>query len=255
MTPVRYSAELEQPLDAEPEVIDEITGVSTRAAQHVADKRGHAMRATHAKATGLLTGELTVEEDLPPELAQGLFGRPGRYEVIARFSQGPSEPLSDQASGQRGLSVKVLGVGGAHLRESRETTTQDFVLAPDPAFVNRTAQTFLANFEKGAGRSTSVPESVIVAGSKVARGAEAVLETVRRGADTAHARPDRRSGGRPRRRGRALDLEMEPTKKLAYTTATTLVLLLLARRHRRRLATWVTDSNWSARSSRRPGRT
>lgn len=53
----------------------------------------------------------------------------------------------------------------------------------------------------------------------------------------------------------ALDLEMEPTKKLAYTTATTLVLLLLALRHRRTLATWATDSNWSARSSHRPGRT
>lgn len=178
MPPVRYTPDLERPLDHEQRTIDEITRVVTDIAAHVVRKQGHAMRATHAKATGLLKGELVVADGLPAELAQGLFARAGRYDVLVRYSQGPSEPLSDQASGQRGMAIKVLGVDGPHVPESRERTTQDFVLAPDPSFINRTAATFRTNFALGAGKSTHVPEGAIVAGSKVARVVEAGLEAV-----------------------------------------------------------------------------
>ena len=46
------------------------------------------MRATHAKATGFLKGKLVVADDLPRELAQGSFARPGRYDVLVRYSRG-----------------------------------------------------------------------------------------------------------------------------------------------------------------------
>lgn len=182
MPPVRYTPDVEHLLEHEQQTIDDIARAVTDVAAHVAEKHGHAMRATHAKATGFAKGELTVLGGLPSELAQGLFARPGRYDVLVRYSQGPSEPLSDQASGQRGMAVKVLGVVapglGPRVRESREATTQDFVLAPDPAFINRTAATFRTNFGLGAGKSTYVPEAAIVVGSKVARAAEAGLEAV-----------------------------------------------------------------------------
>ncbi len=86
---------------------------------------GHAVRTNHCKATGFLKGELIIADNLPTELAQGLFVRPARYDVLIRFFQGPSEPTSDKESGQRGMPLKVLGVDGTHLPQSRQTTTPD----------------------------------------------------------------------------------------------------------------------------------
>jgi hypothetical protein len=176
--PVRYTPEVEHLLPNEAELLIQTGERVLGMAQTVRRAHGHAMHATHAKAAGLLKGQLHIAEDLPPELAQGLFARPGCYDVLVRYAPGPSDPVSDKASGQRGMSLKVLGVEGPHLPESRETTTQDWVLALDPAFVASTAEDFLRSFRRVAAKSPGVPESLIVAGSRLARGAEAVLETV-----------------------------------------------------------------------------
>lgn len=178
MNPIRYSPEVEQKLENEQDIIEQIEKVLVGMQETVLKHHGHAMRATHAKATGLLKGELIIADDLPEELSQGLFARPARYDVLVRFAQGPGEPISDKASGQRGMSLKVLSVEGPHIPESRETTTQDFLLAPDPAFINTDAKTFLTNFGLGASKSVHVPQGLIISGSRVARGAEAVLEKV-----------------------------------------------------------------------------
>lgn len=50
---------------------------------------------SHAKATALLSGELIIDDGLPPELAQGLAAKAGRYEALVRFAQGPGEMLDD----------------------------------------------------------------------------------------------------------------------------------------------------------------
>ena len=179
VTPVRYHPGLEQPLQDEPETIDKLGRMMLTMAQTVREKHGgQAMRATHAKATGLLKGELVVADDLPTELAQGMFAHPGRYDALVRYSQGPSNPVSDQASGQRGMSIKVLGIDGPHVAGSPETTTQDWVLAPDPAFINANAETFLTNFRIGASNTPHLPEAIIIGASYAARGAEAALEAV-----------------------------------------------------------------------------
>lgn len=176
--PLRYTPELEQIPTDEPETIERIGRMMVGMAEQVREQHGHAMRATHAKATGLLTGELVVPAGLPPELAQGMFAQPGRYDVLVRYSQGPSNPVSDKASGQRGMAIKVLGVEGPHVAGSRETTTQDWVLAPDPAFISATAAAFLTNFRLGASNTPTIPEPVIVGLSYAARGVEAALEAV-----------------------------------------------------------------------------
>ena len=178
MNPIHYSPEVEQRLEGEQDIIEQLEKVLTEMQQTVEKNIGHATRATHSKATGFLKGELIIADDLPGELAQGLFARGGRYEVLFRFSQGPSQPTSDKASGQRGMSLKVLGVNGPHLPESRETTTQDFILAPDPSFINATAKSFLTNFGLVASKSVHLPQAAIVAGSRVARATEAALEKV-----------------------------------------------------------------------------
>ena len=187
MAPVRYDPSVEKIQPNERENLGELSRIFRDVQENVLGKEGQARHATHAKATALLKGTLEVPDDLAPELAQGLFARPGRYDALVRFSQGPSEDISDKASGQRGLSIKVLGVEGAHVAGSRETTTQDWVFGVhDAAFTDGTVQAFLRTFKPAGARSTFVPEGVIVAGSRVARAAEAALETVGLGA--AHLR-------------------------------------------------------------------
>ena len=176
--PLRYAPNVEQVPADEAETIEKIGQMMIGMASKVQQRHGKAMRATHAKATGLLKGELVVAAGLPPELAQGMFARPGRYDVLVRYSQGPSNPVPDRASGQRGMSLKVLGVEGPHVAGSREQTTQDWVLAPDPAFANATASSFLLTFKIGASNTPSMPDEVIVGVSYAARGVEAVLEAV-----------------------------------------------------------------------------
>lgn len=177
-SPVLYTPDVERVPPDEPQTIAMIGEMMARMADAVREKHGEAMRATHAKATGLVTGTLEVLDGLPPELAQGLFARPGRYDALVRYSQGPSNPVTDRASGQRGMAVKLLGVDGPRVAGSRETATQDWLLAPDPAFISATAAAFLANFRLGASHTPSLPEPIIVGVSKAARGAEAVLEAV-----------------------------------------------------------------------------
>lgn len=157
MQPVTYVPDVERAEADEAELIERIGDMMVDLAQKVRSKHGVAMTGTHAKAFGYLEGELLVAENLPVELAQGLFKEPGRrFETLVRYASGPPEPLSDEASGQRGMAIKVLGVDGPHLPESRETTTQDFVLGADPAFMASTASSFEKIFRAGAAKSTAL---------------------------------------------------------------------------------------------------
>ena len=197
---VPYDPGVERVSPEEGETLRQLSAVFGQIQEHVLEKAGEAKHGTHAKATALLKGTLVVPDDLPAGLAQGLFGRPGRYGALVRFSQGPSENLSDKASGQRGMSVKILGVHGPHVAGSREATTQDWVLSVnDRAFTNADAAAFLRTFRYTGGKATFVPEGVIVAASVAARATEAALETV--GLGSAHLRffgqpPDHPASGR-----------------------------------------------------------
>ena len=187
MTYVRYNPGVEQIQPDEAAALAELSRLFHEVQERVLHKQGEVRRGTHAKGTGLLKGELVIRDDLPLELAQGLFARGGRYDALVRLSQGPSEDLSDKASGQRGLSIKVLGVEGLHVEGSRETTTQDWVLGVhDPAFTDGTIQQFLRTFRPTGGQTTRLPEGAIVAASRLARATEVALETV--GGGSGHLR-------------------------------------------------------------------
>lgn len=187
MIPVPFTPDVERIEPDEAETLAELSRLFRQVQERVLHKHGQARRGTHAKGTGLLKGKLVVAEDLAPELAQGLFARGGRYEALVRLAQGPSEDVTDKASGQRGLSIKLLGVEGQHVEGSRETTTQDWVLGThDAAFTDGTVQAFLRAFKPAGGQSTRVPEGVIVAASRAARGVEAALEAV--GGGSGHLR-------------------------------------------------------------------
>lgn len=175
---VRYRAGVERPPEGEAETFETIRKAFINEGETVAKKAGTFMRTSHAKATGLLTGELKIESGLPEELAQGLFAKPGTYEALIRFAQGPGEILDDKISTHRGIGLKILGVEGEHIPESRERSTQDWLLAPGPAFIHSTVKTFAADFNLGASKAGGMPDALKGAVSAVSRVTNAALDAV-----------------------------------------------------------------------------
>ncbi|RYF22804.1 MAG: catalase, partial [Oxalobacteraceae bacterium] len=98
MAYLRYSDDIETIQPDEQESIDGIIKGMTQQTETVERREHHAVRASHAKSSACVTGELTIANDLPPELAQGLFAKPGTHPVAIRFAQGPGETLGDRVS-------------------------------------------------------------------------------------------------------------------------------------------------------------
>ena len=175
--PLRYHPAVEQPGPDEAETIAGLIETLGRISQTTLEHSGRATRSVHAKSHGVLRGTMTVLEGLPPQLAQGLFARPGSYDVAMRFSTIPGDMLDDSVSTPRGLAVKVIGVAGARLPGSEGDTTQDFVLVNAPAFSAPNAAKFLGNL-KTLAATTDKAQGLKKALSAVMRGTEMVIESV-----------------------------------------------------------------------------
>ena len=176
MTYLRYAPEIETLEPDEQASIDGIIKGMTQETETVEKREGHAVRASHAKSTACVVGELIVVDGLPPELAQGLFAKSGIYKVAVRFAQGPGERLGDRVSTHRGMAIKVFGVEGERLPEN-DAPVQDFVLASGTTFPAGTAAGFLSQAKK-IGVATPMPESVKSAVSSFARNINKVLNAV-----------------------------------------------------------------------------
>jgi len=175
--PLEYRPHYEHFEDDEAESIEQLQKLFVDMATVVAEKEGHAFRAVHAKGQALLRGSLIVSDDLPPELAQGIFARPAEYPVIVRFSAPPAEQLSDNVSTPRAVAVKVLNVGGEHVQESTENSTQDFLMTNGPVFLSAGPKSFLGSIKLLAATTEKMPKTKEVI-SKALRGVESVLEAV-----------------------------------------------------------------------------
>lgn len=173
MTYLRYAPGIEQPAADEQATIDGIIQGMTQQSQTVEKREHHAVRASHAKSSACVTGELTITEGLPAELAQELFARTGTHKVAVRFAQGPGETLADRVSTHRGMSIKVFDVPGEKL-PGHTADTQDFVLATGTTFPSGTAAGFLRDGTV-IGKSTGLPEGVKSAVSSAARNLNKVL--------------------------------------------------------------------------------
>jgi hypothetical protein len=177
VNPLRYDASFEKPEDDEAATTTRMIDTLHSMAQTMADHTGHAMRAVHAKNHGLLRGDLRVHPSLPPQLAQGLFARPGSYPVLIRLSTPPAEELPDNVSLPRGMAVKVIGVHGERLPGSEADTTQDFVLLEGPTFGRPDAKHFLKDLKLVAVTTDKSPGGKQFL-SALLRGTEAVIEAV-----------------------------------------------------------------------------
>ncbi|KQP33375.1 catalase [Methylobacterium sp. Leaf102] len=174
-TYLRYHDGIETPKPDEDAVIDKIIASMIRESGTTAKRYGHAVRASHAKVSGVVVGELHIPDNLPPELAQGLFAKPGTHPVVVRFAQGPGELLKDSVSTHRGMAIKVFGVEGEKL-PGHDAPTQDFVLATGPVFPNPDAAGFLGSM-KQLELGTKAPEDVKVIVSKMAQAANTLVKT------------------------------------------------------------------------------
>src|SRR3984885_3723818 len=175
--PVRYSPLVESLAADEAKSTQGLIAVNRYINEKTFADGGHAIRSVHAKAHGILQGELEVDADLPDTLAQGLFATPAKYPVVMRFSTIPGDILDDSISVPRGLAVKIIGVPGERLPGSEGDTTQDFVLVDGPAFAAPTAKKFLGNLKLLA-KTTDKAEGLKKVLSRALRGAEALLESI-----------------------------------------------------------------------------
>jgi hypothetical protein len=174
--PVRYSPDVETEQPDEAVTIDGLKQAFDVILERTSEDYGHAVRSVHAKSHGILRGELIVEANLPPELAQGLFAKPGVHPVFLRMSTNAGDILPDQISLPRGLAIKVLGVEGERL-PGADGSTQDFVLVNGPIFQAKTADKFLGNLKLLA-KTTDRVEGTKKAVSAILRGVNVALGAV-----------------------------------------------------------------------------
>jgi len=138
---------------------------------------GHAVRSVHAKAHGLLHGQIHILEGLRAVLAQGAFATPGTLPIVMRFSTNPGDILDDKISTPRGLAIKIIGVEGERLPGGEGAVTQDFVMqnakaftAPDPKAFLKTLKLLAKTTDKAPGMKKAL--------SAVLRGIETAVEAV-----------------------------------------------------------------------------
>ena len=177
VAPLRFSPEYEHPEPDEARSLADINEQMHKIQETTWADGGKALRSVHAKSHGLLVGELRIPAGLPPELAQGIFARPGTLPVVIRLSTTPGDILPDDVSTPRAMAVKIIGVQGERLPGSEGDVTQDFVLVNGPAFNKPTAKAFAGSLKLLAA-TTDKAEGTKQVLSAALRGLEKAVEAV-----------------------------------------------------------------------------
>jgi hypothetical protein len=96
---------------------------------------GNYQRGGNTKTHGVVRGEVTIREDLPPQFRHGVFAEPRTFPAWVRFSgPGPDWPTDIDDVGFVSCSIKLMGVEGPKLWDD-EKLTQDFLSVCTPTFV------------------------------------------------------------------------------------------------------------------------
>ncbi len=173
-----YRDDVETVEKDEAETHAKIIEVMTEGMHKVREKVGKDVRVSHAKAFGVLQGQLVVRPDLPNELAQGLFAKPGSYDVLVRLASTPGEINDDsKVNTIRGMAIKVLGVTGPKL-PGHTADTQDLVLDTGKEFIASGPKEFLQAFKPNAEIAPKLSDSVKGVVSDVSRVTNAALNAV-----------------------------------------------------------------------------
>lgn len=175
--PILFSPTFEKIEPDEVKTIQELVETLQSISDTTSKDYGHAVRSVHAKSHGLLRAKLTIDDNLPELLKQGIFAKPQTYSVAMRFSTSPGDVLDDNVSTPRGLGLKVLGVEGDQLSGDSANNTQDFLLVNGPAFLKPDAKSFLSSLKLLA-VTTDKAEGLKKALSASLRGTEKVIESL-----------------------------------------------------------------------------
>lgn len=147
--------ELEQP--GEKEKIAEVAAQFNRFQMMNFNEHHHCLRGTHLKTQGVssqscfviathtdsfqcVMGKFVVHKDLPPHLAQGMFAKPGSYDVIMRYSSLTPKLVPDNVPAPRGIGMKIFGVEGEKIW-GEDKKTQDWTFNNYPILELRDPQT------------------------------------------------------------------------------------------------------------------
>src|SRR4029077_9319620 len=96
---------------------------------------GHLRRGQHAKATGCVTAEFRIADDVPSELRHGIFSQPGRtFSAIVRFSNSQGTFEKDGTGTARGMAIKLWDVVGTRAVAGDGDSTQDFLMVDHRVF-------------------------------------------------------------------------------------------------------------------------
>ncbi len=177
LAPLRYMPAYEHPAPDEGRTLADINEQMRKIQEKTYADGGKAIRSVHAKSHGLLVGELRIPAGLPPELAQGIFARPGMLPLVMRLSTVPGDLLPDDVSTPRGMAIKIIGVQGERLPGSEDDVTQDFVLVDGPTFGQPDAGAFARNLKLLAATTDKAQAAKQVL-SAALRGLEKVVEAV-----------------------------------------------------------------------------
>lgn len=146
-TPVPFSPAIETVQADEPATARELAKTMLSIAEKTYADSGHAMRSVHAKSHGLIEARVEILDDLPPELAQGIFAKPRTYDAMIRLSTTPGDLLHDSVSTPRGIALKIMDVDGERLAGSETSTNQDFVMVNGKEFNSPSGKDFLKNLK------------------------------------------------------------------------------------------------------------
>lgn len=175
--PVRFDPSVEKIAPDEQETLKALEESFQEILETTSEDYGHAVRSVHAKAHGIARGTFTIADNLPAEVAQGIFATPGTHEAVIRISTNAGDILDDSVSLPRGLALKILDVEGARLPGSEGDTTQDFIMVNGPAFSAPDAKAFSKNLKLLA-KTTDRFDGVKKAMSATFRVVESALEAV-----------------------------------------------------------------------------
>lgn len=99
---------------------------------------GEYERVGNTKTHGLVRGEVTINDDLPTSLRQGIFREIRSFPAWIRFSgPGPDSPPDIEDVGFMSMSIKLMEVPGIKLLDD-EKRTQDLLAVCTPTFVTPT---------------------------------------------------------------------------------------------------------------------
>lgn len=85
----------------------------------------HCLQKSVSNPNQCVIGKFIVQKDLPSHLAQGMFAKPGSYDVIMRYSSLTPKLVPDNVPAPRGIGMKIFGVEGEKIW-GEDKKTQDW---------------------------------------------------------------------------------------------------------------------------------